>query len=460
MINLFNKIAFVLIAAIPVVLTLAYGTVHPPFIAMFYLIVVVLLLALSADAFVGGSVVVSRSYLQIPLVAFGVFAVIQAIPFGTYSENGIDQIPRTISLEPFATQVSALHILALAGLFGACLVLINSASRLRRIVTFLIIFGFAYAFFAILQSVMSPEAIYGIYRPEYAIPFGSFVNKHDFAAIIELLIGLPLGLLFAGSLKPERRLLVGVAVALMGAAMFLSGSRGGLVALLAEVIILTIVTTRALGGKALIAKGALSAALIVAALGGALFVGGDTSLTRFAESAASGDVTSSRFQIWNNTLKIIARNFPLGAGIGAFPQAYTQVDPTGGVERVEQAHNDYLQIVADAGIVGLILGGAFLFLFIRQGVRSTSVRNKMRRGMAAGAFAGASAVLVHSLFDFVLHITAVSAMFLTILAIMVACGREYADDSDDSPPREGESRRRNVTPIDRREQISLPTVSV
>ena len=196
--------------------------------------------------------------------------------------------------------------------------------------------------------------------------------------------------------------------------------------------------------------------LVAAAVGGAIFVGGDTSLTRFSETATSDDISSSRIHIWGVTLKVIGDNLPLGAGLGAYAQAFTRFDPSGGYERVEQAHNDYLQIVADAGIVGLIIGALFLFWFFREGIRNASGSNTFRRGVAVGAFAGCFAILIHSLFDFVLHITAVSVMFLTLLAILVASGREYDDDIDEfDQPRSKRRRSATVTSIEGK-QVKSP----
>ena len=70
---------------------------------------------------------------------------------------------------------------------------IDNAKRLRKIVSVITIFGFLYAFYAILQAVLSPERIYGIYEPRFATPFGSFVNRHNFAAFMEMSIAVPLG---------------------------------------------------------------------------------------------------------------------------------------------------------------------------------------------------------------------------------------------------------------------------
>ncbi len=448
--TLWNRLTFLLICTIVIFTTIAYGTVHQPIIAVTYILVSLLMIVWAVDGFASGKLQFSRSLLQLPLILLAIYAFIQTIPFGTYAEaTGVAGIPRTISVEPFATQVTAMHMLFLAAFFGIVLASIDSAKRLQRIVAVLTIFGFIYAFFAILQSVLSPDKIYGIYKPQTATPFGSFVNRHNFAAIIELLIALPLGMLFSGALRPDKRLIYVVAAALMGTALLLSESRGGLVALVAEILLIVILTTRLRGTKQLVLKAGLSILLLLAAVGGAIFVGGDTSLTRFATGAASDDITSNRSQIWSVTVKVIGEYMPLGAGLGAFTQAYAKLDTSSGFERVDQAHNDYLQVLADAGIVGLVIGALFLFWFFRESRRNVRIDNKFRRGIAVGAFAGCFGILVHSAFDFVLHITAVSVMFLAVLSILVATGRKYHDDITDHDDESSRRRRRkaSVVPI-------------
>lgn len=430
-----NRAAFILACVIVVFTTLAYGTVHQPIIAVFYAMVAALVLLWAADSLISGKVRFSTSLLQIPLIAAAAYGAVQTIPFGTDSPMaGVEGIPRTISLDPFSTQVAAAHFFALFLFFAITLALLRSASRLRRIAAVVIVFGFLFAFFAILQSVLSPQKIYGIYESRFAVPFGSFVNRHNFAAYMEMTISIPLGLLFVGAVRPDKRLLYFTAIALMGVALLLSGSRGGLVAFLAEIILLVILTTGNSGRKRLGLKIALAVVLFAAVVVGAIFVGGDTSLTRFAEQSAAGDITTGRTQIWRTTIEVIEANFPLGAGLGAFGVAYTPNDPLSGLERVEQAHNDYLQAVADAGLVGLAIGIFFLVMLFRAGFRATKIENLDRRGLAIGAFAGCFAVLVHSIFDFVLHTSAVSVLFLVLISILIASRRRYADDKEESPP--------------------------
>jgi O-antigen ligase len=353
------------------------------------------------------------------------------IPFGWYSESGVSSIPRTISLDPFSTEVNALHFLALGLFFSSALVLLDKAHRIRRVVTIITVFGFIFAFFAILQGVLSPTKIYGIYERQFAQPYGSFVNRHNFAAYMEMTIALPAALLMTGAIKRDQRLVYLTAIVLMAVALFLSGSRGGFVALLAEVILLVMLTTPLHGTKKVAVRLALAAAMLVAVVAGTMFVGGESSLTRIAETASSKDISTNRTHIWSVTLDVIKNNLPLGAGLGAFGVAYTPTDTLSGLERAEQAHNDYLQTLSDAGLVGLVIGGAFLLLFVRTAMRGVRRENRFRRSVAIGATAGIFAVLVHSIFDFVLHTTAIAVLFLLFLALLVAAGRRYSDDITD-----------------------------
>lgn len=426
-----NKLAFFLIAVIIVFTTVAYGTVHQPILALFYVLVALVTVLWAADGFLTGAVRFNSDPLQLTLLAAGIYGFIQVIPFGSFAEiAGVTSIPRMISVDRFATEVSAIHYIALFFFLAVLLVLLDSASRIRRLAVIITVFGFAYSFFAILQSVLSPLKIYGIY--EALSPFGSFVNRHNYAAYMEMALAVPLGLIFTGAISKDKRLLYITAVALMGVSLLLSGSRGGLVAFLTEVIFLVLLTTGTKSRSNLALKLGLAVLLFVAIVGGAIFVGGDTSLTRVAETAATSDVTTGRSNIWHVTLEVIKANLPFGAGLGAFGVAYTPHDSMSGLERVEQAHNDYLQVLADAGLVGLLIGGFFLYRLFVSGRAATSIHNTYRRGIAYGALAGIFAILVHSIFDFVLHTTAVSVMFLVLTALLIACRSSYADDVEDT----------------------------
>jgi O-antigen ligase len=350
----------------------------------------------------------------------------------------VNDIPRTISLEPFVALISAGHFLMLAAFLAVMLTLLDSEKRLRSVLIFLSVFGFGYAFFAVLQSVLSPDKIYGIYgRPGVNI-FGSFVNRNHFAAWMEMAIALPLAMLFSGVVSKDKRLLFVTAVTLMGIAILLSGSRGGLIAFFVEVIFLALVTYGS-GKRRLGLRIALAAALVLAAVGGTFFVGGESSLSRIADPGVV-TVDQSRSHIWSVSLKMIENGMPWGVGLGAFGTAYAMFDASSGLQRVEQAHNDYLQVLTDAGLPGLVIGAAFLFLLFQTGRAALSVENPVKRAIAAGALTGIIAVLIHSAFDFVLHTTAVAILFIVLLSTLIASTQQFPDEQRETHSRRKRSR--------------------
>lgn len=441
-----KKLPFVLCCVALVFTTLAYGGVHQPILIIFYILISVAAVVFLADQFSSEKPGFSREPLQIPLIGAAIYAFLQIVPFGSTSIAGVNDVARTISLDPNSTWMTALQLTAFSMFLVMMISSLSTIKRTSRLFVVVAIFGFGYSFFAILQSVLSPQKIYGIYDAGLGSSFGSFVNRNSFAAFAEMTLALPLGLVFAGGVSKDKRLLFFTTIALMGVALLLSGSRGGLVAFVSEVIVLLILTRQEAARKSFVLRIGLIALLVVAIVAGSIFVGGDTSLTRFAETAASEDFTTDRSHIWSVATQVISANMPFGAGFGAFGVAYTRFDTLSGLARVEQAHNDYLQVLADAGIPGLLLGLVFLFLLFRCGWRARKIGNVFRRGIALGAFAGCFAVLVHSIFDFVLHVTAVALMFLTLLAMLSANQKQFPDELEDE--RKHRHRKRRVLPGD------------
>lgn len=443
-----SRILFFLLCATIIFTTLAYGTVHQPTLAIFYLLGVITVILWAIDSFFSGVLRFNKSWLQLPLIAAFIYALVQIIPFGSLAAlANVENIPRTISRDPFGTQVAALHFLALLIFLSAFLTYLDSAKRLRKIVLVITIFGFVFAFFGILQNVLSPQKIYGVYDVPYAKPFGSFVNRHNFAAFMEMTLCLPLGLMFVGAVEKDRRLLYITAIGLMGVALILSGSRGGLIAFLAAIFFLIILTTKTKNTKQLALKIGLAVLLLTTIVVGAALIGGETSLARIAEAETTA---TTRTHIWGVTTRIILNSLPLGAGFGAFGVSYTPFDSLNGLERVEQAHNDYLEVLATGGIVGLLIGGFFLFQLFRTGLKNSRTPNLFRRGVCVGALAGCFAILVHSLFDFVLHTTALAMLFITLVSLVVVSGTKFPDDREETEPRHNRKRRSaNVTPFDK-----------
>ena len=427
--------------------TLAFGTVHT-WALMFFATGACIVLALWAfDAWRTRTLRISRNLLQLPLVGLCVIGLVQLLPLGPAADaHGLAVAPvHALSLDPYATRFVIVQVAALLVYFAAALVFIDSPARLRLVARVVTIFGFLLAVFGLLQHFVNPDQIYWLRTPYQGHPFGPFINSHHFAACMELMLGLPLGLLVAGAIERERRVLYLFAVAVMALALVLTNSRGGVLSLAVEVLFLFAlggaVRQRAGGDEANDGRVRVRAALVrvvagfvlvLALLSAALMFGGERSLSRLVGTVNSDDPTSGRAQFWRGTVALIKARPLLGAGLGAFGVAYPRHDPLNGTLRLEQAHNDYLQIFADAGLLGGALALLFLAALFRQGFARLGGRDKFRRGVALGALAACTAVLVHSFFDFPLHITSIALLFLLLAALATTDGRV---EDESKPPR-------------------------
>jgi O-antigen ligase len=170
-------------------------------------------------------------------------------------------------------------------------------------------------------------------------------------------------------------------------------------------------------------RSALALALIVGLFFGVVWLGGESVLTRFVGTVNSDDPTTGRAHFWSVTTDIIKAHPFLGTGLGAFAVVYTRYDSRNGLYRLEQAHNDYLQILSDGGIVGAVMGLLFIVMLFRMGFARRESRDSFRSGVAVGAMAGCFAVLVHSFFDFTLHTTSNALLFLVLAALATMNGR-------------------------------------
>src|SRR5215210_75564 len=167
----------------------------------------------------------------------------------------------------------------------------------------------------------------------------------------------------------------------------------------------------------------MATALLVGLFLGVLLLGGEFSITRFIDTVNTDDPTTGRAHFWAVTLDIIRAHPYVGAGLGAFGVIYTRYDTRNGLYRLEQAHNDYLQVLSDGGIVGAVLALSFVVLLFYKAISRAQSRDDFRRGVALAALSGCFAVLVHSFFDFTLHTTSNALLFLVLAALATLDGR-------------------------------------
>ncbi|MBC7795866.1 MAG: O-antigen ligase family protein [Pyrinomonadaceae bacterium] len=370
----------------------------------------------------------SSSLLQLPIVGLILLAAFQLLPFGAANDANLLNAPisHALTLDSFATKLGIIQLVVMLIFFASALTFINNQSRLRIVTTTLIIFGCAMAVFGLIQFFSDPAKIYWVREPFQANPFASFVNKHHFAGLMLMLTSLTLGLIYSKSLGNEKRPLLIFAVVLMGVAMVFTASRGALVSLLGVLAFLTLAnlsrresenSNKTFGGKLLLIGGGLSVILIL--LGGTLFLGGGDSVLRGVTlGAGQDDISNGRLHFWATTLEIIRDNPILGVGLEAFGVAYTKYDTWSGIYRIERAHNEYLNFLAETGFVGFALIVGFIVILLRDGLRVYNTTNdRFRRGVCLGALSGCVGILIHSFFDFPLHTPSNLLIFLTLAAL-------------------------------------------
>lgn len=449
--TVWSRFIILMLCLAVVTTTLAFGTVHAWSLAAFQLSAGIVFVFWMFDAWRTRVLRLSLNPLQLPLV--GLFLV------------GLVQLNASISFDPQATRVALLQLAGLTVYFAAALAFVDSPKRLKLLARLVIIFGFLLAVYGLMQHFVNPRTIFWVREPRQAEPFGPYVNRHHFAGYMELVLAMPLGLMFAGAVARERMLLYAFASAMMAIALVMTNSRGGLVSMVCQVLFLAAVSVLARGrrraddeqtrGERLRAVGVrlgIGFAMVLTVLVGVLYFGGEGALTRMLGTINSDDPTTGRAHFWRGALQIIQDNPWLGTGLGSFGAAYTRYDTGNGTYRLEQAHNDYLQIFSDAGVVGGLLGLAFVVLLFRMALRRLRSPDRFRRGVALGALAGCVGALVHSLFDFTLHTTANGLMFLLLAVLATADGR--VEEQDEGSRRQRRRRRRHHKGEDTREEAA------
>lgn len=170
----------------------------------------------------------------------------------------------------------------------------------------------------------------------------------------------------------------------------------------------------------------LIASLLGAAVAGVVWVGGDPVVSRL--ETVSGEVSAeergglwkqgaTRIQIWDATWELIKDHPFAGVGFGGYWTAITKYHRATGEVTPQEAHNDYLELAASGGIIGVALAVWFVVVFVRRVRQTLRASDPFRRAACLGALIGLFGVAVHSLVDFGLHITINALMFTALIAV-------------------------------------------
>lgn len=393
--------------AIPLLVTfavLAYGAVQPWSQAVLEIAAAVLLVIWAWKASAGGQIELRWNAVVLPLGGLVILA--------------LAQWAGGLTIYAYVTKVATLRLAAEWILLFLTIQAFRTPRQWKNLVWFLMSLAFAVSVFAIIQSFTSNGKIYWLQALHSGgQPFGPFVNRNDFAGFVELILPLGLSLLLFDGERQERRLLVGLFVVFPAAALLLSASRAGVVSFLIEVFLLGILSgVYGRRSRRWLLAGIAAAIIVLAA-----WLGIGYTFQRFAKGNSTEVSLINRLEITRNTWRLFLSRPLLGTGMGTFETAYPRYQTHYVGLIVNHAHNDYIELLSDGGIVAAALGLAFLWILYRKGLRNLRrARTALTRSLYAGAIVACTGLLAHELVDFNLHIPSNAIIFLVLAALATA----------------------------------------
>jgi O-antigen ligase len=314
----------------------------------------------------------------------------------------------------YATRYSLLQWLAYGGFFLTASEFSGSSSARKRLAIGIAVFGTLYATFAMIQGLIAPpDLLYGIVKT-HGTGFGSYINRNHYAGLMEMLIPFGLVITTSRSVAPSVRLLSSFGSLMMLASIFVSGSRGGIVAVVVALIFFVWHYWRhertSTAVRTLLAAAVLSSVFI-----------GFFSYERLANRSVMEATDTIRMQIARDSVHLVAQHPLWGSGLGTFTAVYPQARTFPTNLYVNAAHNDYVQLAVETGLIGLLCAAAFLFLLFRNAFqRIRRARQDWFSAVTLAALVGCIAMLVHSLFDFNFEIPANATTFAFLAGLASA----------------------------------------
>ncbi|MGD0199880.1 MAG: O-antigen ligase family protein [Bryobacteraceae bacterium] len=262
------------------------------------------------------------------------------------------------------------------------------------------------------------EAVLGLVQAYSAggdgIARGTFVNRNHYAGLLEMCAPFPL----AGGLRvllrnrsrhssPLRPALLAcllfATAALLLVAIVHSLSRMGFIAALFSLALIGVVTWSA--GRHPAWRWLPIPALLAAALAGFILLPTDALIARFGDLAGVSELSAdTRAAVWRDTGRLVAVYPLFGCGLGAYESVMARYNTAAPMNAVDFAHNDYLQLVAEGGVVCFLPLMAAVVIIVSTARRAAGRARVPASFVALGCLGSLTAILLHSGVDFSLHI--------------------------------------------------------
>jgi O-antigen ligase/Flp pilus assembly protein TadD len=460
---IFSIVVFLLIFA-----PLAFGTVEPWSFAMMEFLSFLAFLLFLISKRRNGELFLYDIPGLLPLVLFLVYILLQIVPLPSdvlkivspvthkiYTETIWAADPNSwesLSVNKRATLLEFFRFASYAAFYILTIQLLSKRELLKKTVGIVVVFISALAFVSTVQHFLWNDKIYWLRAvPVGAHPFGPYVNRNHYAGLVGMVLPLVVCLFiiyrpryYCRSLR-ERivevfsnpltniHILLGFSALLLGTSVFLSLSRGGIISLCISMIFLAVMIGKKGKGKKVRILTAMIPMLVIYCVG---WFGWDNVFKRFENLRDAGGVISEwRPGIWKDSLKM-AVDFPLtGIGLGSYISLYPKYRSISADEIVDHAHNDYLELFSEGGLIAGVLVVWFLWGVLRKSSRMFIRRQEPYSAfLYIGSVTGIVSILIHSVTDFNMHIGAngLYLFFLAGLAVSAANMRMERGPNDTS----------------------------
>jgi O-antigen ligase len=163
--------------------------------------------------------------------------------------------------------------------------------------------------------------------------------------------------------------------------------------------------------------------ILTAAFG--TWLGSDRLIGRLGEVQNEG----GRLQLVKDSMQMFEQRPLAGWGLGTFPVVYPKFRSFATDFYVNEAHNDFVQLLVETGIIGFSVGIGLLILVFRNGLRQVqgTIFGSWRTVAVSAALIGVVGLSIHSLFDFNLQIPANALLFYVLCAVAGSARQEDAD---------------------------------
>ena len=382
---------------------LAFGAVEPWAIFVLEAGSAILLLMWVIRQSLSGELSVIGNAMFAPMLVFAVLILLQlATGHTAYRQE---------------TASAALLYCAYGTLTFLVIQILRRTAEVQAATVMFTVYGFLMATFALVQGLSSSTKLFWIRTPRSGgWIYGPYVNHNHYAGLTEMLAPVPLVFVLTHHARGPRKTFAGLATALMACSIFLSGSRGGMLAFVAQVALLALVVTweRRKVAAALALFLVMGVALLVW-LGGGELSQRLASIHSETRTELSG---GTRLDIDRDAVKMFLRKPVLGWGLGVFPDVYPQFRSFYTNFFINEAHNDYLQLLVETGALGFATMLWFVWTVYRKGLKKlTNWLDDTNGAIALAALLAVTGIIVHSLVDFNLQVPANAALFYMFCAL-------------------------------------------